>query len=586
MPVNRDCARGRSMKSLTEVFAIIFSFFLIMFPSPSLSALLFSKSDIFVGGNCQNMVVDLNNDGFNDLVTDRVFLNNGGGEFLLYDSLGLMDGSNDVRDIDNDGDLDFINCFGDYVNLYLNDGSGHFNYDTSYDVSPGEVYGGRVADLDNDGFVDIVVNGHGYSYQANILWNCGDGRFLVQGVMPNGISKDVDVGDIDNDGDFDLLWSNNASASAVYTNVARRVFNYSVWFKDTYSNGYPWSTFTDLNSDGYLDVLLLEYLTYKAYRYINNGSGEYTQLGNPTGQSGNYRIYRSPDVDCDGDDDISPKYLNDGLGNLTLSTETWPLWMGLGHLNDDGFLDAANCDGYIYYHLVSGGTNFAPGVPGGFTTSLTDSTITFGWEPSLDDHTSQALIKYNLRIGVTPGGNEIMSGVTPPWAPNVEHNERWTIYIDTRLYCDIYWSVQAQDGSYLRSEWAAERVFRNDPDGDGIGFACDNCPDNTNSSQSDVDEDGFGDVCDNCANVYNPDQADLDNDGTGDACDFLCGDGNGDGIINMLDILFIINYLYKNGPEAVPLEAMDVDGNGFYNLFDIIVFINYLYRNGPTIHCP
>lgn len=532
------------------------------------------------------MIVDLNNDGFNDIVSNRIYLNDGAGGFNLYDSLGLMDGSNDVRDIDNDGDLDYINCRGDYVNLYLNDGTGHFSYDTSYNVYPGEVYGGRVADLDNDGFVDIVVNGHGYSYQAEILWNRGDGTFQVQSIPPNGISKDVDVGDIDNDGDYDLLWSNNASASAIYVNNGRRQFNFAIWFIDTYSNGYPWSTFADLNSDGYLDVLLLEYLTSKAYRFVSDSGIDFNQLGNPTGQVGDYKIYRSPDVDNDGDDDISPKYLNDGVGNLTLSTESWPLWMGLGHLDDDGLLDAANCDGYIYYHAASGGSNYPPAVPGGFTTSFTDSTVTFSWAQSLDDHTPAALIKYNLRVGTTPGGNELLSGVTPAWAPNVEHNKSWTIHIDSREFCDIYWSVQAQDGGYLRSAWAAERIFRNDPDGDEIGYACDNCPFAPNFSQTDRDGDGYGDVCDNCADIYNPDQADLDDDGVGDVCDYLCGDANDDQLVNIMDVIFIINYLYKQGPEPDPLTTMDVDGNGFYNLFDITTFINYLYRNGPSLRCP
>ncbi|MEW5922653.1 MAG: FG-GAP-like repeat-containing protein [Candidatus Zixiibacteriota bacterium] len=570
---------------MVRVLTMIFLFFLVLLPWSPATALIFEKSDIFIGGNCQNMIVDLNNDGLNDIVSDHIYINDGAGGFDFYDSLGLMAGSNDVRDIDNDGDLDYINCMGDYVNFYLNDGTGHFSYDTSYNVYPGEVYGGRVADLDNDGFVDIVVNGHGYSYQANILWNKGDGTFLVQNIPPNGISKDVDVGDIDNDGDYDLLWSNNASASAIYTNNGNRDFGFLVWFIDTYSNGYPWSTFADLNSDGYLDVLLLEYLTSKAYRFVNNGAGDYTQLGSPTGQAGNYKIYRSPDVDNDGDDDISPKYLNDSSGNLTLTTEIWPLWMGLGHLDNDGLLDAANCDGYVYYHSASG-DNFPPAVPGGFYTSFTDSTVTFGWVQSLDDHTPSALIKYNLRVGSTPGGNEILSGVTPAWAPNVEHNESWTICIDSREYCEIYWSVQAQDGSYLRSAWAAERIFRNDPDQDGIGFACDNCPYHANSSQSDIDEDGYGDVCDNCPNIYNPDQADLDGDNVGDVCDYLCGDTDGNAKVNLMDVIFMINYLYRGGPAPDPLESMDVDGNGFNNLFDIMFLINYLYRNGPSLKCP
>jgi len=574
------------MKSSIRVHSSILLIILVLLPWKLATAQIFSKSDTFVGGNCANMIVDLDNDGFNDIITDRVMINDGAGQFLLYDSLGLMTGSNDVADIDNDGDLDFINCNGDYVNIYLNDGSGHFTFDLSIDVSPGEVYGGRAADLDNDGLVDIIVNGHGYSYSANILWNRGDGSFQNEEIPPNGISKDVDLGDFDNDGDYDVLWSNNASASTIFVNMGNRIIGGPIFFMDTYSTGYPWNTFVDLNDDGYLDVILLDYLLLRAYRYLNNGAGGFFPFGEAIDISDEAMLHGSADVDNDGDEDVAFDLLNDGEGNLEEAGESWPLWMALGHLNDDGYLDAANCDGYLYYNISGGESNFPPAVPGGLSAVVTESTITFEWSESLDGVTPQSLLKYNLRVGTTPEGNEVLSGVTPPWSPNVEHNVSWTLNMDAREYCNIYWSVQAQDGSYMRSAWAVERLLRADPDGDGIGYACDNCPEDFNAVQSDIDEDGLGDICDNCSEDFNPEQADLDEDGIGDVCDYLCGDSNNNGAIDILDVLFIINYLYKDGPASDPAGAMDVDNNLAINLFDITLFINYLYRNGPDLICP
>ncbi len=57
-----------------------------------------------------------------------------------------------------------------------------------------------------------------------------------------------------------------------------------------------------------------------------------------------------------------------------------------------------------------------------------------------------------------------------------------------------------------------------DPDGDGVGERCDNCPDVANADQADGDGDGVGDACDNCPDAAKPDQLDSDGDGVGDAC--------------------------------------------------------------------
>lgn len=58
-----------------------------------------------------------------------------------------------------------------------------------------------------------------------------------------------------------------------------------------------------------------------------------------------------------------------------------------------------------------------------------------------------------------------------------------------------------------------------DRDGDGVGDACDSCPDAANPDQQDADHDGVGDVCDSCPATANSDQKDADHDGVGDACD-------------------------------------------------------------------
>jgi len=558
---------------------------IIAIPAVLIGAALFTPTDAYIGGNCKNIIADLNNDGYNDIIADAVYLNFGSAGITIHDSLKIALGSNDVRDIDNDGDLDFINCSADFVHIFVNDGNARFTADSSYDISPGLAYGGRVADLNNDGYVDIVVCGHGYDYPANVLWNRCDGTFDIQDIPPNGYSKDVDVGDFDNDGDFDLLWSNNAYATSIQKNDNGVLGEY-IWLNVYgFSGSYPWSTFADLNGDGYLDVIVMEYLDDLAFKLINDKSGGFDLMPDTMIRSDFNSYYKSADVDNDGDDDLASRYLNNGTGYFLEINESWPLWMGLGHIDEDGYLDAANCDGYIYRGNGGGAVNNPPDVPAGLDATITSSTLSLRWDAVSDDVTPTPLMKYNLRVGTTPGGNEIMSGVTPTWYANTEHNTAWVLYLDMTAFCRIYWSVQSQDGSLVRSAWSGEKTIIYDPDDDSLGYACDNCPLDYNPEQGDSDDDGWGDICDNCPSTVNPDQDDSDQDGLGDACDFICGDVNLTGIIDLLDITYLVNYLYKGGPPPVFMASGDVNSSRLIDILDITYIINYIYKAGPEPDC-
>jgi len=67
----------------------------------------------------------------------------------------------------------------------------------------------------------------------------------------------------------------------------------------------------------------------------------------------------------------------------------------------------------------------------------------------------------------------------------------------------------------------------------------------------------------------------------------LCGDVNGDHIVNVGDIIHLLNYLYKNYPPGTmpppvgPVNRADVNSDGVINVGDIIHLLNYLYKNYP-----
>lgn len=99
---------------------------------------------------------------------------------------------------------------------------------------------------------------------------------------------------------------------------------------------------------------------------------------------------------------------------------------------------------------------------------------------------------------------------------------------------------------------------------------------------SDCDEDGVEDVDDNCGGVYNPDQIDADEDGLGDACDDcnnMLGDLNDDMSHDVLDIVICVNIILGGGvssPDFTDCEKLDadIDGNGVINILDVIQLIN------------
>lgn len=103
---------------------------------------------------------------------------------------------------------------------------------------------------------------------------------------------------------------------------------------------------------------------------------------------------------------------------------------------------------------------------------------------------------------------------------------------------------------------------------------------------TDIDNDGIPDPTDNCPGIFNPDQLDSDNDGQGDACEaqtaFLRGDANSDSRLDIGDAIFILNYLFQNGPSPSCMDAADLNDDGAVNIADPIFLLNYQFRDGQA----
>jgi hypothetical protein len=63
------------------------------------------------------------------------------------------------------------------------------------------------------------------------------------------------------------------------------------------------------------------------------------------------------------------------------------------------------------------------------------------------------------------------------------------------------------------------------------------------------------------------------------------GDANGNGTVNILDITYLISYLYKGGPAPPCMDEADANESCSINILDITYLISYLYKGGPVPIC-
>ena len=98
----------------------------------------------------------------------------------------------------------------------------------------------------------------------------------------------------------------------------------------------------------------------------------------------------------------------------------------------------------------------------------------------------------------------------------------------------------------------------------------------------DLDQDGILDSIDNCIDVQNYDQLDTDGDGMGDGCDqcdnlvFTGGNVNGDGTVDIFDVLFLVDILVGSDTYVCAEEAGDITQDGYLNVLDVIGLVQLI----------
>jgi hypothetical protein len=63
--------------------------------------------------------------------------------------------------------------------------------------------------------------------------------------------------------------------------------------------------------------------------------------------------------------------------------------------------------------------------------------------------------------------------------------------------------------------------------------------------------------------------------------EYVCGDANSDVGVNVGDAVYLINYIFKQGPAPSPICSGDANGDDDTNVGDAVYLINYVFNDGP-----
>ncbi|MFC1573445.1 FG-GAP-like repeat-containing protein, partial [Candidatus Eisenbacteria bacterium] len=295
-------------------------------------------------------------------------------------------------------------------------------------------------DYDSDGDLDILLTGEDVGgTKFSLVYRNDAGLFTDIGAgLPGVANSSVAWGDYDNDGDLDILLTGLASSdliSHVYRNDAGLFTDIGAGLPGVWDSSVAWG---DYDNDGDLDILL------------SGDAGGFFPLS---------RVYRND----------AGLFADSGAGLLAVqySSVAW------GDYDNDGDLDIllAGADETVtplslVYRNYGVPTNTPPETPDGLAADVDLGQVALSWDTTTDGQTPSAGLLYNLRIGTTPGGSEIMSSMADAACGyrrvvqlgNAQEQTSWTVMVPL-AWQTYYWSVQALDGAFAGSVFAVEDSF-------------------------------------------------------------------------------------------------------------------------------
>lgn len=309
-------------------------------------------------------LADIDNDGDLDAVfsnmeryNSTIWLNDGQGNFqdsgqrLIYGSHGAA-----FSDVDNDGDPDMFLIDNDQSRtttnkLYINDGTGTFS-DSDSRIGIDDMNGNsvRIADINNDGILDLYIHYYGASDKVYL----GDGKGV-------SIKSDMEFpdqtfcfwGDIDQDGDTDLV--QKVIGEGLYVLLNDGTGNFTLhWSLENREMTNGDIALIDVDEDSDLDLFVPmgdKEKIFPSIVLLNDGTGLFTDSGQEL-PGAVFSKSLAADFNNDGFEDLlySNMYeplillLNDGLGRFFDSGIDFGKGVlsgvsAVGDLDNDGDLD-------------------------------------------------------------------------------------------------------------------------------------------------------------------------------------------------------------------------------------------------------
>jgi hypothetical protein len=322
------------------------------------------------GANARAMAVaDLNHDGYPDIVaatfngnfpsalTILVFISNGDGTFkspLAYSAGDPSITQIAIADVDLDGNQDVIATGASGVYELKGNSDGTLQGASSlisYTYDPSDARAVRIADVNSDGYPDLIVTDP-KSAMIEVQLGRGDGTFqtaITAATSSAGPIQDLAVGDFNGDGIPD---------AAVSATTGNSVIVFIGEGGGTFAEAavYPISansiTIADVNQDGYLDILGGAGLQNVL---LGNGNGAFrnataSALDPPLAANG---LLSTAVTDFNGDgiadliDTGIDFYLGNGDGTFRNPVSIYAPATGiraLGDFNGDGIVDIALTD--------------------------------------------------------------------------------------------------------------------------------------------------------------------------------------------------------------------------------------------------